>query len=249
MARSSRPCSLENPPRPRSSIWIIGDLRGCWGTSGEIRYAWRLNQWATDSTTKSTWTGSITAGAPNGVLTLSAAAVGPMWEGEPIGVGGAPTGDYIIDLKSGTWGASGSTYDVGNCGGSSSSCTATNVLAVASGGSPVAMSNSAYYLGSGPAFYAGPMNDIAVSVADINNTAGVSSTPTNGFAGGRRVAARLAAATYGGLTSPANASDPTLDRVKADASGCDAAAAAAPCFDITNTFAAVACRTRSRDRQ
>ena len=44
-------------------------------------------------------------------------------------------------------------------------------LAVASVGSPVAMSNSAYYLGSGPAFYAGPMNDIAVAVADINAAA------------------------------------------------------------------------------
>ena len=54
-----------------------------------------------------------------------------MWEGEPIGAGGSPTGDYIIDLKSGTWGASGSTYDVGNCGGSNTSCTATNVVAVA----------------------------------------------------------------------------------------------------------------------
>jgi hypothetical protein len=65
-----------------------------------------------------------------------------------------------------------------------------------------------------------------------------------GMAGGRRVGARWAALQYGGLTNsggaiyPPNASDPTLNRVKANASGCDAAALAAPCFDIGNTFAA-----------
>jgi hypothetical protein len=56
--------------------------------------------------------------------------------------------------------------------------------------------------------------------------------------GGRRVGARWAAQHWGGLTNTANASNPTLDRVKANASGCDTGALAAPCFDIGNTFAA-----------
>ena len=61
---------------------------GMSGTVGGNTLFWRYNQWAMDSTTKSTWTGTIASGTPNGVMTLTAAAVGPMWEGEPIGIGG-----------------------------------------------------------------------------------------------------------------------------------------------------------------
>ena len=60
-----------------------------------------------------------------------------------------------------------------------------------------------------------------------------------GLAAGRRFGARVAARPAGGLTSPSNATAPTLGRVKADAGGgCDVASLAAPCFDVGNTFAA-----------
>jgi hypothetical protein len=82
---------------------------------------------------------------------------------------------------------------------------------------------------------------------------GVARHPSFGFAGGRRVGARWAALTWGGLTNtggatnPPNASDPTLDRVKADAVGCNsnASATASPCFDIGNTYQASATGTIS----
>ena len=61
----------------------------------------------------------------------------------------------------------------------------------------------------------------------------------NGPFAARRVAARWAALTWGGLTNPANASDPTLDRVKANAERhATRRRSRAPCFDIGNTFAA-----------
>ena len=72
----------------------------------------------------------------------------------------------------------------------------------------------------------------------VNGTDGMSLHPSMGFTGGRRVGSRWAALIYGGLTSASNASEPTLDRTKADAGGCDAASIAGPCFDIGSTYAA-----------
>ena len=46
----------------------------------------------------------------------------------------------------------------------------------------------------------------------------------------------MAALTWAALTSSSNATAPTIDRVKADAVGCNTAASAAPCFDDGNTF-------------
>jgi hypothetical protein len=182
-----------------------------------------FEQWSEDMCAPSAFPGFIASN----VLTLTSAVTGSMWEGEIVGGAGVTAGAYILDLKSGTWGASGSTYDLGG-----------SPADVGSSGSPVAMKNAVFYLGPGPAFYAGPMNDVAVQASTLAATTGQSPHPWNGFAGGRRVASRWAAEIWGGLTNVANASDPTLDRVKADASGCDTSALAAPCFDIGNTFAA-----------
>jgi hypothetical protein len=190
-----------------------------------------FEQWAEDMCAPSTFSGFIASS----VLTLTSAVTGSNWEGEIVGGPGVTPGTFILDLKTGTWGANGSTYDLGG-----------SPADVGSSGSPVAMKNAVFYLGPGPAFYAGPMNDVAVqSNGGLAGTTGLSPHPWNGFAGGRRVASRWAAEIWGGLKNltanlpvPPLASDPTLDRVKADASGCDTSALAAPCFDIGNTFAA-----------
>lgn len=191
-------------------------------------------QWAGDIVAPSTFNGYIASN----VLTLTSAVTGSMWEGEIIAGSGVTTATYIVDLKTGTWGASGSTYDLGG-----------SPANAGSSGSPIAMNNAVYYQGSGPAFYTGTMNDVAVgSVApsltntyqqNLNASIGNAPHPVNGFAGARRVAARWAALIWGGFTSLANASNPTLDRAKASGGGCDGASIAAPCFDIGSTFAAV----------
>jgi hypothetical protein len=186
-----------------------------------------------DMATKSTFSGTISGGT----LTLSAAAVGPMWEGEVIGGGGmtSPTGVFITSLASGAWGASGSTYNV------------SNALGLSASG---AMFNDVYYKGSGPAIYGGTFYDTTVQNQGLNGTVAYNPHLWLGQAGGRRVAARLAATIWGALTStpvagtpPANASPPSVDRVKADTSGCDSSAIGSPCFDIGNTFATVATPT------
>ena len=90
------------------------------------------------------------------VLTLSAAAVGPMWEGEVLGCVtyspsacsiGPLSGVYITSLASGAWGASGSSYNLAN---------ATGITI--SSASP--MQNAMYYSGSGPTLFLGTVNDV-----------------------------------------------------------------------------------------
>jgi len=195
-------------------------------TDTRIRNLNICDQWGHDFSTKSTFTGSIASG----VLTLSADAVGPMWEGEVVGGGGltSPAGIYITSLTGGAWGKNGSTYALSGASG------------ITASGS---FFNDVYYKGSGPAIYAGPLYDIIVQNQLLTGTTGYNPHMSNGFTGGRRVGARLAAEVWGGMTSLANASPPSVDRVKADAAGCDASALAAPCFDIGNTYAASATGT------
>ena len=76
-----------------------------------------LTEWGTDVGTPSTFTGTISGATGSPLLTLGGAATGPMWEGEVLGC--APysqtcpfLGVYIQSLASGTWGASGSTYNL-----------------------------------------------------------------------------------------------------------------------------------------
>jgi hypothetical protein len=202
-------------------------------TDPRIRNLNLCDQWGHDFSTQSTFTGSIASN----VLTLSADAVGPMWEGEVVGGGGrtSPTGIWIQSLASGAWGKSGSTYNL------------TGASGVTVSGS---FFNDVYYKGAGPAIYAGPLYDIIVQNQGLSGTTGYNPHMWNGFTGGRRVGARLAATIWGALSSPsvggvppANASPPSVDRVKADAAGCDTSAIAAPCFDIGNTYAASATGT------
>lgn len=227
----------------------INDLRTSGGTqmlpcggcfSNAVRAA-ATEQWATDSAMTSTFTGSIASN----ILTLGgSAAVGDMWEGEVLGC--APyslscpivPATYILDLKTGTWGGAGSTYDL------SSSATATG---------SIPMTNAVQYP-AGPTIFAGSTSDNSLQTGNLSYTyptlvlaqGAVSAHGWNGFTGGRRTGARFAANLYGGFTNigganlphAPNASDSTLDRVKAHATGCDAAALAAPCLDIGSTYAA-----------
>ena len=179
------------------------------------------DQWTQDVVTKSTFSGTV-AGS---VLTLTTNATGPMWEGEIVGCApvntnctiGPLSGVYITGLTSGAWGAAGSTYSLAG---------SPPAVTVAS-----AMQNPVYYSGSGPAFYAGTLNDIDVQqTTGLAGTTGRSPHTEHGFTGGRRATSRWAAMIYG--ANGGNATDPKVDRVKADATGCDAAALAAPCFDI-----------------
>jgi hypothetical protein len=210
---------------------------GQWRTEGAFSFIFATDpaqgicdQWGIDVVTKSTFSGTIASG----VLTLSANAVGPMWEGEVIGCApfsltcGVPQGVYITGLASGAWGAASSTYKLAGAG--SASFTG-------------AMQNAVYYTGPGPAIYAGPANDITVQPFTFASSAGDSVHMGPGPAGGRRVGARLAASIWSGLSGSITASAPTLDRVATDTGGCDGSALASPCFDIGNTYAASATAT------
>jgi hypothetical protein len=64
-----------------------------------------------------------------------------------------------------------------------------------------------------------------------------------GFAGGPRAARRWAAMIW--CHNGGSCDDPKVDRVKVDAAGCDAAALAAPCFDVGTTYQASASGTIS----
>ena len=189
--------------------------------------------WSSAVATKSLFSGTIASN----VLTLTSAATGPMWEGEIVSCAtfsltcAVTPGAYITSLASGTWGANGSTYNLGGSPANVASATA--------------MGNGLYYQGAGVPIYAGSGSDNSVMQppGGVNGTDGISAHPSMGFTGGRRIASRWAALIYGGLTSASNASEPTLDRTKADAGGCDAASIAGPCFDVGSTYAASASAT------
>jgi hypothetical protein len=125
------------------------------------------DQWTQDIVTQSTFSGTV-AGS---VLTLTTNATGPMWEGEILGCVtynattcpiGPYSGTYITSLAGGTWGASGSSYNLSNSPGN-----LTNQV----------MKNPVFYSGSGPAFYAGTLNDI-----DVQQTSGIAGRPPRDLA-------------------------------------------------------------------
>jgi hypothetical protein len=202
--------------------------------------------------TRSTFSGtvSIALNATVGTLTLSGPATGPMWEGEILGcvtysVANCPVGPlsgvYITGLASGTWGASGSVYNLVSAAGPAVSM-----------GAAAPMHNAVAYSGPNQTpLYLGALNDITVqSTTGLAGTTGRTPHPSNGLAGGRRATSRWAAMIWSAsvanpnqTTDPDLAADPKNDRVAADAGGCDAAAIAAPCFDVGNTYAAVATPT------
>ena len=198
-------------------------------------------QLSEDMTTPSVFSGTVSGS----VLTLTSSATGPMWEGEILGCVtynattcpiGPLSGAYITGLASGAWGASGSTYNL-----SVSPGNFTNQ----------ALQNAVFYSGPGAALYLGALNDIDVQqTTGLAGTIGRSPHIEHGFVGGRRATSRWAAMIWEAsaanphpATGPNLASDPQNDRTKADAGGCDSASTAAPCFDIGNTYAAVATPT------
>ena len=203
-----------------------------------------FSQWIHDVATSSTFSGTVggvSGGEATATLTLSGAATGPMWEGEVIGC--APfsltcplgTGTYIQSLASGAWGASGSTYNL-----VSISSAATPISAI---GSATPMTNALYYTGPGGAANVGPYSDQNIQGGTLVGSGGVGPHGWSGQQGMGRIGRRMAALTWGALTSPSNASAPFIDRTKADAVGCDAQATAAPCLDTGNTFATTATPT------
>ena len=212
-----------------------------------------FSQWIHDVATPSTFSGTVgsvsTAGA-TGVLTLSGAATGQMWEGEVIGcnpftVGCAlGTGTYIQSLctaalcgtaSSSGWGVSGSTYFI-----TSISTAAVHISTISSA---IPMTNAMYYTGAGGGFNVGPYNDQNIQGGGLNSSGGVGPHGGSGQQGMGRIGRRMGCLTWGALTNTANCSAPYIDRTKADATGCDTSATTAPCFDIGNTFATTATPT------
>ena len=192
-------------------------------------------QYNQDLAAKSQFSGTIgsvggSAGPYTAVLTLTAAATGTMWEGEALECNPysatcpLPLGTEIASLASGTWGASGSTY---NLQSDISSFT------TAAGAGTLALHNALYYT-PGNAGYVGPYNDI---VLQSGFGAGYSVEPGGGINGalryGHRAGIEIAAAVSGnpGKGSPASI-------IRTTFSGCDSSATMSPCFDVGNTYAA-----------
>ena len=204
-----------------------------------------VDAWTVDAATKSTFSGTIGAcgGSASAVLTLSANAIGSMWEGEVLSGSGLTQGVYITGLcttalcgadSPAGWGLNASTY----------------ALAGASGVSFTgALSNAVYYSGGGPSIYAGPLNDVYVPgmAALANTTSYFPHTGGTSAFGVRRIAARWAAEAYGGLSNtagapnPPNASTPSLSRASQTACG----SKPSPCFDTTGSLY----RRRDADRR
>ena len=198
-------------------------------------------QYNEDAGRNSVISGTIGSASGSGpwmaILTLTAAATGPMWEGEvlecnPYSASCAlPLGTEIVSLASGAWGASGSTYNV--------TSDQSSFTAAASAGT-LALHNAMWYW-PGTGYYVGPYNDLSMQ----NGYGGGYAVETGGGMNGalrygHRVGVEIGAALSG---HPEHGSDPTLDRTTF--SGCDGSATASPCFDIGNTYATTALGTIS----
>lgn len=186
-----------------------------------------LTQFTMDTTTKSQFTGTINAASTPPTLTLTASTTDPMWSGEVIACQTVTvscpmmlgiSGVYIVGLQSGSWGASGSVYVLGGAPVSVTAQTLYNAV-------QSTMANT---------LFLGPMNDLGneVNSALASTTTGQphAVAAANTF---RKSSSRWAAMIWGNdPNNPNPATEPQLDRVKASIPGCDAAAIAAPCFDI-----------------
>ena len=183
-----------------------------YNTTVQLQESGLYDQWAQDVVTKSLLTGHITAAASasTGTLTLDAATTFPMWEGEIIDCVtvsgscnvGPLSGVYITSIASGAWGASGSVYNI----------ALAPVTAGVSTSSSQALQNPVFYSGSGPAYYAGTLNDVTVQSQGLAGTVSRNPHTAEGFAGGRRATSRWAAMIYchnGGACD-----DPKLSRAK-----------------------------------
>ena len=178
--------------------------------------------------------GSASGSGPwTAVMTLTAAATGPMWEGEVIECNpytstcALPLGTEIVSLATGAWGASGSTYNV--------TSDQSPFTAAASAGT-IAMHNAMWYP-PGTGAYIGPYVDLSMQ----NGFGGGYAVETGGGLNGALRYGHRAGVEIGAALSghPEHGSPPTLDRTSF--TGCDAAAVSqgvSPCLDTGNTFAA-----------
>ena len=222
-----------NPAVPFLSTgqWRIEGPSGFTNTTVQLQESGLYDQWAQDVVTKSLLTGHITAAASasTGTLTLDAATTFPMWEGEIIDCVtvsgscnvGPLSGVYITSIASGAWGASGSVYNI----------ALAPVTAGVSTSSSQALQNPVFYSGSGPAYYAGTLNDVTVQSQGLAGTVSRNPHTAEGFAGGRRAASRWAAMIYchnGGACD-----DPKLSRANDTAAGTPS-----PAFDYSTTYQA-----------
>ena len=203
-----------------------------------------VEQYADDAPQISNFSGTISAAAGSGpwtaTLTLSGAATGKMWEGEAVECNPfsttcvLPLGMEIVSLASGTWGASGSTYNVTSDLGpfpTSGTCFT---------GSPCAMHNAMYYT-PGNAYYVGPINDMFMQNGGVGGYAvETGGGMTGGLRFGQRVGVEVGAALSG---HPEHGSAVTLDRTTF--TGCSSGSSTSPCFDDANTYAASASATWS----
>ena len=157
-----------------------------------------------------------------------------MWEGEAIECNPysatcvLPLGAEIVSLASGTWGASGSTYNL------TTDSTTTSFTAAASAGT-LALHNALWYTG-GNAAYVGPYNDLSMQSGvgggyAVETGAGI----TGAIRYGHRAGVEIGAALSG---HPEHGSDPTLDRTTF--TGCDSSATTSPCGDVGGAYAASA---------
>ena len=222
-----------NPAVPFLSTgqWRIEGPSGFTNTTVQLQESGLYDQWAQDVVTKSLLTGHITAAASasTGTLTLDAATTFPMWEGEIIDCVtvsgscnvGPLSGVYITSIASGAWGASGSVYNI----------ALAPVTAGVSTSSSQALQNPVFYSGSGPAYYAGTLNDVTVQSQGLAGTVSRNPHTAEGFAGGRRATSRWAAMIYchnGGACD-----DPKLSRANDTAAGTPS-----PAFDYSTTYQA-----------
>jgi hypothetical protein len=192
-------------------------------------------QWGQDAATRSEFSGTISGSSgtspSTALLTLSAASTGPMWEGEVIECNpysascALPVGTELVSLASGTWGASGSTYNLTLAVGAFSNI-----------GSSFAIHNAMFYT-PGNAVYVGPFNDLSMQGSgtfiggyQVETGGGV----TGALRYGHRVGVESGAGLSGNLSKGEN---PTISRTSF--TGCDASAGGtSPCFDVASTYSA-----------
>ena len=234
---NSRMAALHNG-RAGQPLLLPGQWRGI-GSQALIGYfAFGGNQdneqFNQDEAAKSQFSGTIGSASGSGpwtaVLTLTTAATGTMWEGEvlecnPFSLSCAlPLGTEIVSLASGTWGASGSTYNVRS--------DIASFIAAASAGT-LALHNALFYT-PGTAAYVGPNNDLAVG---NGFGAGYAVETGGGIIGalryGQRTGIEAAAAMSG---NPGKGTPATL--IRTTFTGCDSSATTSPCFDVSGDYAA-----------
>jgi hypothetical protein len=219
-------------------------LPGMWRSQGPIDFyggegnlgTFECEQWMQDAATRSEFNGTISgASGASALLTLSGAATGPMWEGEALECNpyaafcALPIGTEITGLASGTWGASGSTYNLTSPGPSF-----TNV-------GPLAIHNTMFYP-AGNAAYVGPYVDLSMqdgSVACCGAAVETGGGITGALRYGHRFGLEMGAALSG---HPEKATSATLSRTSF--TGCDASAGGiSPCFQDDNTYSTTATAT------